>query len=175
MHSLDLSIFNWFYGFAGQGVWSDRLIVFIAERLIYALLLWFVYLVARAAWREEWRSVQTYCRAVISALVARFVVAEAIRFFYHHPRPFVALGLHSLFNETSYSFPSGHAIFLFALSTGVYMANKRQGRIFYFASFIICLARIAAGVHYPSDILGGMILGILTAYCVERAVSLGKS
>ena len=167
MHTFDLSLFYFFYNFSAHNIWLNRTIVFLAEYLIYPLLLWIVILAYKAWKADDGKVFYGYCKAVVAGLAGRFVVASIIRHFYHHVRPFVALHLTPLFNETSYSFPSGHSIFLFALSTGVYFVNKKYGRILYGISFVICLARIAAGVHYPSDILGGMVLGILTAYCIE--------
>ena len=100
----------------------------------------------------------------ISAFVSRGAV-EVIRLFVHRLRPFVAdPSIVPLFSETSYSFPSGHAAFFFAISTVVYLYNKRWGVWFYLASAVIGLARVAAGVHYPTDILGGAVLGVVAAY-----------
>ena len=47
--------------------------------------------------------------------------------------------------------------------------NKKLARWLYVAGIAIGLARVAAGVHYPSDIIGGMILGILTGYLVHQS------
>lgn len=92
-----------------------------------------------------------------------------IRLFIHRPRPFVAdQSILALLEKTSYSFPSGHAAFFFALSTIVYIYDKRWGAWFFVASAFIGLARVAAGVHYPTDILGGAALGVVTGYLIHR-------
>ena len=162
MHALDLSIFYSLYHLSGHSMWSDWLIVCIAEYIPYVIIVAVVY-AAYQAWRsKKKKEVLGYSLALLSGIVARGV-AGLIRFFYHHPRPFVSLHLISLFPENSYSFPSGHAIFYFALASGVYQVNKRFGRILYGLAFLIGLARVAAGVHYPSDILAGAILGVLIA------------
>lgn len=107
---------------------------------------------------------------------------ELIRVFVERPRPFVTdETIVALLNETSYSFPSGHAAFFFALSTVVYL-HARQGGLarssfaeqkllgwwFFIASALIGLARIAAGAHYPTDVLAGALLGIAVGYSVAR-------
>ena len=102
----------------------------------------------------------------MAALVARFGVAELIRFAYHRPRPYVALRIPHLLSDSAYSFPSGHTIFLFALAVAVYGIHKKFAYWLFAAGVLIGAARVAAGVHYPSDILGGAVLGTLTGYLV---------
>lgn len=74
-----------------------------------------------------------------------------------------------LINESGYSFPSGHAAFYFALSMAVYLYNKKLGVILFVVSLIMGIARIYAGVHWPSDILGGIVVGVITALVVNFA------
>ncbi len=168
IHSFDLSLFYAIFGLSGRNTGLDWLIVLTAEYLLYPLLLVVAYLAYR-----EWRAgrlhrVYDYCVAVVGALFARFGVAEIIRLFYHRPRPYVALHLPHLLSDTSYSFPSGHTIFLFALATGVYGTNRKLAYWLYASGVLIGAARVAAGVHYPSDILGGAILGVCTGYAVYK-------
>ena len=165
MHALDLKIFYSLFNLSGYAPWSDWLIVCIAEYIPYAIIA-AIAVAAFFSWRSKRnKEALGYSLALLSGFVAR-LVAGGIRFFYHHARPFVSLHLTPLFPENSYSFPSGHAIFYFALAAGVYQVNKKFGRVLYILAVFIGLARIAAGVHYPSDILAGAVLGILTTYTV---------
>jgi undecaprenyl-diphosphatase len=167
MNALDLAVFFALHGLAGQSVIMDTVIVFLGKYLtylIFAIFAWYVLRAHRAGHVKE--VLYGYCVALAGAGIARIFVAESIRLFYHHPRPFIALGVPHLLTETSYSFPSGHTIFLFALATGVYFVNRRFGYFLYAAGLVVGLARVAAGVHYPSDIIGGIILGIATGYVV---------
>jgi len=137
-----------------------------ASYLLYVVLGVFVYS-AYVYWKKH-GTVLLYIYALVAALVSRFVVAEGIRLFYHHERPFVALGTPHLITDLSYSFPSGHAIFMFSLATSVYFFNKRLGYWLYVAAICTGVGRVAAGVHYPSDIIGGAVLGILTSFCLYK-------
>ncbi len=105
-------------------------------------------------------------------IVARLGVTELIRFFYHRPRPFVAHQVHPLFFDNAWSFPSGHATFFFAMATAIYFYNKKWSIGFFIASILMTLSRIIAGAHYPSDIIGGMAIGMAVAcivfYIAER-------
>jgi undecaprenyl-diphosphatase len=121
--------------------------------------------------KSDTKKVYGYVVAVLGALVARFFIGSSIRFFYHRPRPFLALHIPHLLTETSYSFPSGHTIFLFALATGIWFVNKKQSYVLFVLALLVGLARVAAGVHYPSDIAGGIILGVLTAVLVVRLIA----
>lgn len=167
MYSIDLSIFYSLFNLSGQAQWSDWLIVALAEYLPYLIMIAVAVAVFRAWQRELKSNVTGYILAIVSGGISRGIV-ELIRFFYHHPRPPVALGITSLFPETSYSFPSGHAVFFFGLAMGVYFINKRFGILLFILSIFIGLARISAGVHWPSDILGGAVLGILVSIVIFK-------
>lgn len=58
------------------------------------------------------------------------------------------------------SFPSDHASLFFALLTGIWLVSRRTGLIMLaYVLIAICFPRIYIGIHYPTDILGGVILG----------------
>lgn len=63
------------------------------------------------------------------------------------------------------SFPSDHAVLFFALATAIFTKSRSVG-IFFFAwsLFVICLPRVFLGLHYPTDIVAGALLGILIMY-----------
>ncbi len=164
--NLDLNLFFAFNNLAGNSDAAGT-IVFFAEYLAYILVVAFLVLlvVSQKTLREK---ITIAVSAFLSAAIARVIVTEIIRHFIHRPRPFLTHQVHQLIVESSYSFPSGHATFFFAFSTAVYMYNKKSGTWFLIGSTIVCLARVAAGVHYPSDILGGAILGAATAWTTVR-------
>ncbi len=61
-----------------------------------------------------------------------------------------------------FSFPSGHTMSAFAAAAVLYDANKSFGAAAYLLAALIAFSRLYLYVHYPSDVLGGMVLGILT-------------
>ena len=67
-------------------------------------------------------------------------------------------------SPVSFSFPSGHAMVGFSSATVLCYCNRRYGLIAYVLASLIAFSRIYLFVHYPSDTLGGVILGILTAF-----------
>jgi len=164
--NIDLYIFNLINGFAGKWQWLDYTEMFFAKYFEY--FLWFclvLFLVVNV--KKYWRMV---AEAIIAAGLTKFVLAEGIRWLWFRPRPFVSLNFIPLIEQspTEASFPSGHASFSFALSTIVYFYNKKAGIAFYIASTLIVLARVFVGVHWPSDILAGAILGILMGWILNK-------
>lgn len=69
------------------------------------------------------------------------------------------------------SFPSDHAIVSFAIATCLFRISPVVGILAYLhATIFICIPRVAEGFHYPSDVIGGAIIGTLIAsifYLIE--------
>ncbi len=162
--TLDIQLFYLLNNLAGQSPFFDGVIVFLASYLPYLLIVLFLALVffSRYSKREK---LQILLVTGLSSIIARLGVTELIRFFYHHPRPFSVLPVHQLLTDSSWSFPSGHATFFFAMATALYLYNKKWGIGFFVATVFITVSRVIAGIHYPSDIVGGASIGIAVA-CV---------
>jgi len=168
--AIDTNLFLTLRGFVGQSALGDAIVIFFAEYFAYALVAAFcpLLLLSKYATRKKIEIFLTVC---LSVVISRFVVTEIIRLFCHRLRPFAAYGFHPLIPENAYSFPSGHAAFFFAMGAAIFCYNKKWGFGFFAAAVIMGIARVMAGVHYPSDILGGMVVGTLTAAIVYSALS----
>jgi undecaprenyl-diphosphatase len=66
------------------------------------------------------------------------------------------------------SFPSGHAATSFACATMLALAFPRYGWGFFLLAAAIAWSRVYVGVHYPLDVLGGAVLGVLVAIALRR-------
>ena len=65
---------------------------------------------------------------------------------------------------TDYSFPSGHTGSAFALAVVVFMVMPgKYGIIALVLATLMGLSRLYVGIHYPGDVIGGMVLGIITS------------
>lgn len=67
---------------------------------------------------------------------------------------------------TTPSFPSGHTMVAFASATIIIYYHRKFGVLFYIVAALISFSRLYLFVHYPSDVLGGIILGITTSIII---------
>ena len=161
LKNLDLQLFH-FFNTAGHGSGLEKLITLADKYGIY----FFAAVVAAYFFINR----TTFWRAGIAAVLARGVIVEPIRFFYQRPRPFLVLeDARQLIekNSTEGSFPSGHAAFYFAIAFAVYFSHKAAGRILLVVALLLGISRVYLGVHYPSDILGGIAVGAFSAWVAK--------
>ena len=76
----------------------------------------------------------------------------------------------ALFSQGSVaaSFPSGHATTAFACAAAFALFAPRWGVVFFLCALAVAIARVAVGAHYPSDVLGGMVLGVALTFGLAR-------
>lgn len=109
-------------------------------------------------------------------VIAAFGVGNVLTYIIKHlvgrPRPTVA-DAHVLISEHGFGFPSGHAIAAVLAGMAIWWLwrqyRPRSGWLLVVlvaGVFLIGLSRLALGVHWPSDILGGYATGLLWAACV---------
>lgn len=152
-----------------------RVIVYgVAELLIFLfpLILYLLWRMPEARGRHH-----AARKAVIIALMASIMAIAfktAISVVYLRPRPFVSHPELQYFHLgiDSQSFPSGHAMVAFAIALSLYLSGFRKlgGWLLVF-SLLISLGRVFAGVHYPTDVLGGVIIGSGIALYLHREAS----
>lgn len=85
--------------------------------------------------------------------------------------PEVAPFLNIVIKPTNYSFFSGHATVSFGLTTYLVLMLRKVFRAIHFLyiwPILFIYSRLYFGVHYPSDILTGMLIGILIGIAFHR-------
>lgn len=164
--SLDFYIFHSINGFVGKNVCLDGLAIFFAENFQYFVVLLLVLFLA-VNYRKYLKMIIS---AILAAIFSRFIIAEIIRFIFPRSRPFVDNNVNLLVshNPSESSFPSGHASFFFALAAVVYFYNKKLGVAFFVFAFLISISRVFVGIHWPSDILAGAIVGIFSGWLIFK-------
>ncbi len=162
---MNIAIFQYLHGFSGQSIFFDEIIIFGAKYLPYiAVLALGLFLIFGM---DRKRELKMIFYAVASVILSRLIITEIIRYFYHSPRPFVVYSFVPLIYDYANSFPSGHAAFFFGLATVIFLFHKKWGIAYFSGAIIIVLSRIMAGVHWPSDILGGIIVGVGSAILIN--------
>lgn len=103
---------------------------------------------------------------IILILITDQTGAHLLKELIHRVRPCNALpdAVAPLGCTGSYSFPSNHALNNFAAAAFYYRLFPRLKWILFITASLIALSRVYLGLHYPSDILGGALLGIFLGY-----------
>ena len=104
----------------------------------------------------------------LSSLVVFIVNAQYFRL-----RPFDGIDGSDVtllfYQPTDSSFPSNPAAATFGLAAGVWGVNRPVGAVLFAVSSLFALSRVYAGVHYPSDVVAGALIGVAVAFLVFRA------
>jgi undecaprenyl-diphosphatase len=164
---VDLTLYEKLNGFANGHDWFEDVLRFFA---LDAQWLFLALLAALFLSRGKWQSrngrhgvVAAGFSALLALGVAHFLAAWVDR-----PRPYVAHPADAhLFVSPSHdpSFPSDHATAAFALGVAILLRHRRAGWLALGMATLVSVARVAVGTHYPSDVLGGALIGAGAALC----------
>lgn len=133
---------------------------------LYAVATVGLWLLARPYGLRRWK------RATVAALLSAslaLLANQAIASLWDRPRPFAAHPLSThLFAapSTDPSFPSDHAAAAFAIAVAVLAFSRAAGSAFLATATLIAVSRVVVGLHYPSDVLAGAVVGIAAALLV---------
>lgn len=146
--------------------WFDRGAAFLGE---YGLMGLLGVLLVVCWWRVRRRAGALPAVAALLwgplAGALAWVANMPIRAIVERPRPFREHeGLEVLLpGTTGYSFVSDHTSVAMALAVGIFMASRRYGLAALALALLEGLSRVYLGVHYPSDVVGGIALGTSVA------------
>jgi undecaprenyl-diphosphatase len=113
----------------------------------------------------------------ILALILSTIIGEGIlKNLIQRPRPFYELTNIQLLIEKplSYSFPSGHTGSSFAVAGVIGILIKKYRIPVIISAIIMAFSRLYLFVHYPTDIVGGIALGLTCSYIVTYKVVKNK-
>jgi undecaprenyl-diphosphatase len=164
---MDLTLLHAFNGFAlRHDGFEDAISLY--EAASQALFLALVVVLALSGGRLRRAAVTAGLGAGLALAVAQVVSRLVDR-----PRPFVAdpSGVHLFAGHVAdASFPSDHATAAFAIATAVLLHDRRLGAVVLACAAVLGAGRVAVGVHYPSDVIAGALLGAVAALVVHVAL-----
>ncbi|OGL79326.1 hypothetical protein A3J43_03710 [Candidatus Uhrbacteria bacterium RIFCSPHIGHO2_12_FULL_54_23] len=116
----------------------------------------------------RWTDFLVVVAAPVVAFCARLGVGEWIG----RLRPYEHDGVARLLvaNLAESSFPSSHAAVSFALAGAVYAVSPLRGALLTVAALVVAWGRVFVGVHYPSDVIGGALLGLISAFVARMFI-----
>lgn len=108
---------------------------------------------------------------LLTLVVEALIVNIGIKNIVGRLRPFqVDTSVIPLITPGETSFPSGHTASSFAAATAVFLYKKKPGTIALILATAIAFTRLYLFVHFPTDVLAGMFIGIVVAVLMNRFV-----
>ena len=169
LSELNTQLFLILNGLAGQSNFSDSLFVVFATvfaDIVFVAVMLGVFFHRDKESHRTLLGIPTTLREPVMVLGVSFlsgIGALILKGIFAIPRPFLVLPeAHKLIvYGLNDSFPSGHAMFFASLAVAVAIYHRRLGILLLALAFLIGVMRIIVGVHYPIDIIGGLVLGAL--------------
>jgi undecaprenyl-diphosphatase len=170
---LDVSIFRALNDFCGWSPALDRIVVHL-EVLKGSLLMGTVGVLWYWPDRDMPRRRQTLLVTILALALSLVVNRVTSMLLPYRNRPMYSIGAnaptfewHADLEHWS-SFPSDNATYLFAIAASLWLISWRWGLFFGVFAAFAALARVFLGIHYPSDIVAGALIGVATSVAVNR-------
>lgn len=109
------------------------------------------------------------------------IIVHSLKKLLSRERPYKILEQLNTFgiNLKDYSFPSGHTAASFSIATTMALNIPKISIVVFLLASIVAISRIYLGVHYPTDVAAGIIIGLSAAflihlYLIEFVYNLGE-
>ena len=146
--------------------------IFLAKWLIYPM---YLLLLAMWLWGLSYHR-ELVVRALLTIILG-LIISHWMRWLWPHPRPFmIGVGHTHLLHAPDASFPSNHAVLCFSMAFALWwnVARKRVGWVLSGMSLLVCWARVYLGVHFPLDMVGGLLVALGSVWIVNRLLRVNR-
>lgn len=158
MAELNVAIFFQIFALSRQNPLLDFLMVFGAEYLIFLTFLTVGVLTLIGSVKERKALI-----IVALGFLIQFIIRKVVHVIYFEPRPFVTYQITPLIEHAANAaFPSGHTTIMATVASAYYFCKSKFTLLFILLMLWVGLSRIFVGVHYPLDILGGILTGFIS-------------
>lgn len=164
----DLTVLLAINGLAGHWAWLDKWMVGVSQ---YGPLVFGAYLIG--LWfhgdaKDKQKNRERALFAVCSALLA-LGINQLFGFFWFRERPYLNQPVKALMPiAADSSFPSDHAAGSFSIAGSAALGSKLPGLLLTAFAALVAISRIYVGAHYPTDVVGGMLVGLVSSWMVEK-------
>lgn len=156
----DFGFYYYLYRLGEDSAFLNNLFYFFARYGIVFFFFSFIYL-----------TLKKKIRAFLCILLAMGVAGLAdflVFIFWRRPLPFIThanvvnADVYGMYSDIS-SFPSSHTYIAFAIAISIFLyGHKRLGAVLFLLAMLVALGRIGVGLHYPSDVIAGALLGVIS-------------
>ncbi len=150
--------------FAGQNKFIDLLFILLAKYMPFI----FIFLLALMWFRNNNIYKNIILCAIYSSILG-LIFNFIISLLYYHPRPFVIHLGHCLINHSAdSSFPSDHATFMLSIALELFLFSKTRkiALLLLVLGMVGGFSRVFCGIHFPFDIIGSMIIAVISAVII---------
>ena len=123
------------------------------------------------------KELKTLGIALLAGLTISYYIVGVLKVLIARPRPFTVLANVILLGpmDKSYSFPSNHAVTAFMAASLFAGRFKKMGALFYSLAVLVAFSRVYIGVHYPSDVICGAVIGIIIGSLLKKLIGTYES
>ena len=162
------TLFFLIYNLSHQSQILDNIMVFITNYVISLTILLTFILAIKGKIAEK-----KALLLIILGIPISILLIQGIHLFISEPRPFVTFNFTPLANNyAGSSFPSRHATIMAVIAFAYSYFKSKWAAFFLILMILVGISRIYVGVHYPLDIIGGFITGIISLAVAEQILKL---
>ena len=159
----------WLNGFIGTSPAFDHLARIVASDylmpLAFSAVMFAIWFVGKDV--QERRCYQRATLIGATAIGLANLTVDIINANYDRPRPFEELGESMtliFYQSTDPSFPANPMAVVFSIATAVWIFDRKLGWALMAIGAIYSVMRVYVGTFYPTDVIGGTIVGVLAAF-----------